>query len=462
MALSLHNTLTREREEFEPLRSGKATMYVCGPTVYGFAHIGNARPAVVFDVLARLLRLDYELRYARNITDVDDKINAAARQEGVEIGVIATRYAQAYNEDMQALGILPPDIEPRATQHIPQMLDMIRRLVETRHAYEAEGHVLFSVESFADYGRLSRRDRQELIAGARVDVAPYKRDPGDFVLWKPSPPDLVGWDSPWGRGRPGWHIECSSMVETHFGETVDIHGGGQDLVFPHHENELAQSTCAHRGKPYARYWVHNGFLNVDSEKMSKSLGNVLLLRDVTRDYDGETVRLGLMSAHYRQPLDWTERLLEESQHKLDRLYGALRDAGIAGAAAAAPPPGTVVAALEEDLNTPLALTELMSLARDVNRCDDRVVRKRLAESLRAGGALLGLLGRDPASWFSSPRDEEPGGLSTEAIDALVERRVSLRADRRFAEADAIRDELASQGVLIEDGADGTRWRRARS
>ena len=329
MALHLFNTLSRQREPFVPADPSRVTMYVCGPTVYSFAHIGNARPNVVFDVLARLLRRAHPLVYARNITDVDDKINAAARAEGISIGDLTRRFAAAFHRDMQALGVAPPDIEPRVTDHIPAIVRFIETLLNNGCAYAVEGHVLFSVERFAAYGRLSGRDPEEMIAGARVEVAPYKSHPADFVLWKPSDDGTVGWESPWGRGRPGWHVECSTMVEAHLGRTIDIHGGGQDLVFPHHENEVAQSTCAHEGELYSRYWVHNGLVHVDSEKMSKSLGNVLLVRDLLSQAPGEAVRLALLSAHYRQPLDWTDQLLAESRQKLDRMYGALREAGIA-------------------------------------------------------------------------------------------------------------------------------------
>ncbi|MDH3418247.1 MAG: cysteine--tRNA ligase [Gammaproteobacteria bacterium] len=466
MALYLHNTLTRSRERFEPAESGKVTMYVCGPTVYNFAHIGNARPPVVFDVLARLLRRSYDLTYARNVTDVDDKINAAAAKEGVAIGVLTARYLAAYQEDMATLGVLPPDVEPKVTDNLGPIIAMIEKLVASGHAYEADGHVLFAVGSFADYGRLSGRDRDELIAGARVEVAPYKRDPADFVLWKPSPEDIVGWDSPWGRGRPGWHIECSAMAETHLGDTIDIHGGGQDLVFPHHENEVAQSTCAHAGRAYARYWIHNGLIHVDSEKMSKSIGNVLLVRDLLAEAPGEVVRLGLLTAHYRQPLDWTGDVLTEAEQKLDRMYGALREAGIEGPAAddGIEPPASVVEALEDDLNSPRALAELFSLARDANRADDPEERLAKARQLRAGAGLLGLLRDDPEAWFmrsSASADGPGGGLSDAEIDALMAEREALRQGRKFAEADAIRDKLASQNIVIEDSAGGPRWRRSR-
>jgi len=462
MALYLHNTLSRARERFEPAEPGRVTMYVCGPTVYNFAHIGNARPPVVFDVLARLLRRSYDLTYVRNVTDVDDKINAAAKAEGIAIGALTTRYLAAYHDDMQALGVLPPDVEPKVTEHIPPILKMIATLIEGGHAYEAEGHVLFDVGSFPGYGRLSGRDPDELIAGARVEVAPYKRDPADFVLWKPSPADIVGWDSPWGRGRPGWHIECSAMAETHLGRTLDIHGGGQDLVFPHHENEVAQSTCAHAGEPYCRYWVHNGLIHVDSEKMSKSIGNVLLVRDLLEDAPGEAIRLGLLTAHYRQPLDWTSDVLPEARQKLDRMYGALRSAGIVGPCADggdAELPADVVDALEDDLNVPRALAELFTLTREVNTTADPAERLSKAKRLRAGAFLLGLLQDDPEAWFM--RGSSAEGLSESDIDALVAQRQTLREQRKFAEADEIRDRLAREHIVIEDAAAGARWRRTR-
>ncbi|MEM9404157.1 MAG: cysteine--tRNA ligase, partial [Pseudomonadota bacterium] len=324
MTLHLHDTLQGKKVPFEPLVPGKVTMYLCGPTVYNYAHIGNARPAVVFDLLARLLRRNYELTFARNITDVDDKINAAAAEAGVKIGDITERFIEAYNADMGAIGVQPPDIEPRATQHIHEMIVMIDKLIAKGHAYEADGHVLFDVDSYDAYGRLSRRDLREMLSGARVEVAPYKRSPKDFVLWKPSAPELPGWDSPWGRGRPGWHIECSAMSARHLGETIDIHAGGQDLVFPHHENEIAQSTCAHGGAPFARYWLHNGFLSIDSTKMSKSLGNVLLVHNLIEEMPGEVIRLALLNAHYRQPLDWSDESVTAARRMLDRFYGALR------------------------------------------------------------------------------------------------------------------------------------------
>ncbi len=456
MTLSLYNTLTRQKEPFAPLQPGRVTMYVCGPTVYSFPHIGNARPAVVFDVLARLLRTRYQLTYARNITDIDDKINRAAAEEGVPIGEIAARYAKAYHADMRALGVLPPDIEPRATEHLASIIRMISGLIDSGHAYTAEGHVLFRVASYADYGALSRRDQRELLAGARVEVAPYKEGAGDFVLWKPSTPDLPGWDSPWGRGRPGWHIECSAMVAEHLGPTIDIHGGGNDLIFPHHENEIAQSSCSNGGALFARYWLHNGFVNVDHTKMSKSLGNVLLVRNLLEQAPGEAIRLALLAAHYRQPLDWTSEVLPEAQRKLDRLYGALRD--VEGwQALEAGPDAAFIAALDDDLNTPQALAVLFNLARDANRSTDPAERAALAARLRASAVLLGLLGADPDAWFMT---EVSDGLTAEQIETMLAARRAARTDRDFRLADQIRDELVEAGILIEDSAEGTRWRRS--
>jgi cysteinyl-tRNA synthetase len=456
MSLTLYNTRTRQKEPFVPLREGAVSMYVCGPTVYSFPHIGNARPAVVFDVLARLLRTRYRVTYARNITDIDDKINRAAAEQGVPIGDITRRFEAVYLEDMSALGVAPPDLSPHATEHVPGIIAMIGRLITSGHAYAAEGHVLFRVKSFADYGALSGRDRRELLAGARVEVAPYKEDAGDFVLWKPSTPDLPGWDSPWGRGRPGWHIECSAMIAEHLGPTIDIHGGGNDLIFPHHENEVAQSTCAHGGQLFVRYWLHNGFVNVDHTKMSKSLGNVLLVRDLLKEAPGEAIRLALLSAHYRQPLDWTGDVLPEARRKLDRLYGALREVpGEPGT-----PDPEFIAALDDDLNTPKALAVLFDLARNLNRSTAGPERAALAARLRAGGQLLGLLREDPEAWLRGA--EEQGGLGAEAVEELLARRLAARRDRDFATADRIRDELVANGIVILDGPDGTRWRRAGS
>lgn len=461
--MHLHNTATGRKEVFEPLDPERVTMYVCGPTVYSYAHIGNARPAVVFDVLARLLRRRYpRLVYVRNITDIDDKINAAAVKEGVGIDVIASRYAAAYHEDLDALGVAPPDFEPYVTAHIPQIIDMIQRLIDNGHAYAAEGHVLFNVPSYPDYGQLSKRDPREMLAGARVEVAPYKKDASDFVLWKPSSDAQPGWESPaaWGggRGRPGWHIECSAMAETLLGQTLDIHGGGHDLIFPHHENERAQSVCAHGGAPFARYWLHNGFLTMDSAKMSKSVGNVVLLREILKAAPGEAVRLALLTGHYRQPLDWNDEALSDARRKLDRLYGALRDAGDP-AAADASAPQAVIDALEDDLNTPAALAELFELARALNKAETPDDKARLAAQLRDAGSLLGLLQQTPSAWFASGSDDD---VDATEIDALIESRAAAKNARNYAEADRIRDELKARGILIEDSAQGTRWRRVAS
>jgi len=465
MSLYLYNTLSRRKEAFTPRNSTadadaarpRVTMYVCGPTVYSAPHIGNARPAVVFDVLARVLRTRYALTYARNITDVDDKINAAAQEAGVDIAEITSEFVAAYHGDMQALGVASPDIEPRATEHIDKIIAMIEQLIATGHAYAADGHALFRVSAYPDYGRLSRREQRELLAGARVEVAPYKEAPGDFVLWKPSTPELPGWDSPWGRGRPGWHIECSVMAAEHLGETIDIHGGGNDLIFPHHENEIAQSTCAHDGKLFARYWLHNGFVNVRHTKMSKSLGNIVLVRELLEDAPGEAIRLALLNAHYRQPLDWSDQLLVDSKRKLDRLYGTLREIdGWQSLWQSTEPDPAFVAALEDDLNTPRALAALFDLCRDANRSESAEEKTRLAAQIRAGGEWLGLLAADPEAWFTTG---DESGLDAAAIDSLIAAREQARLDKNFAEADRIRDELAAQGISIEDGTDGTRWRR---
>jgi cysteinyl-tRNA synthetase len=458
MTIQLYDTRKGRKVPFEPLHDDEVTMYLCGPTVYNYAHIGNARPAVVFDLLARVLRRRYTLRFARNITDIDDKINKMSIETGKPINEITAQYIAAYNEDMGALGVLPPDIEPFATEHVAEMIAMIQALIDSGHAYEAEGHVLFDVSSYADYGSLSKRDLREMIAGSRVEVAPYKKVAQDFVLWKPSTPDLPGWDSPWGVGRPGWHIECSAMAEKHLGRTIDIHGGGQDLVFPHHENELAQSRCAHGGEDFARYWVHNGFLSIDHEKMSKSLGNVVLVHDLVKSVPGEVVRLALLSAHYRQPLDWSKETLDFARRMLDRLYGAVRGIEVsAEARAAAAPPQAFVDALEDDLNTPKAMAEFFGLARSLNKATDPAERQRLASQMFAAGDLLGVLQSDPDDWFAGHGE---GELSAEDIEALLEKRQAARAARDFAAADAIRDELSSAGIQIEDGPEGTTWRRS--
>ncbi|HEX5078083.1 MAG TPA: cysteine--tRNA ligase [Geminicoccaceae bacterium] len=454
--MKLYNALTGRKEPFAPADPARPTMYVCGPTVYSYPHIGNARSAVVFDLLYRLLQFRYgDVAYARNVTDIEDKIIEAARVEGVSTGAIVDRYTPAYHADMAALNVLPPTIEPFATAHVPQMLAMIAALLAKGHAYQAEGHVLFHVPSFPAYGRLSRRSREEMIDGARVEVAPYKRDPADFVLWKPSSPEQPGWDSAYGRGRPGWHIECSAMIAAHLGTTIDIHGGGQDLRFPHHENEIAQSSCAHGGAPLARVWVHNGFLNVEREKMAKSVGNVLLVRDLLREAPGEAIRFALLGTHYRRPLDWTAASLPQAKQALDRLYRTLEQLPGTDMAAEAPP--AVVAALEDDLNTPKAFAELFALAHRANASSDEGERRTLKAGLLAAGALLGLLGQDPAAWF---RDAGATSLAPAEIERLIDARSAARKAKDFGEADRIRDRLAAAGVLLEDGPERTRWRLA--
>ena len=458
MTLHLTNTLTRMKEPFVPANPDFVTMYVCGPTVYNYAHIGNARPAVVFDVLYRLLKRRFErVVYARNFTDVDDKINAAAKETGQPISAVTERFIDAYHADMAALGVLTPDLEPRVTDHIPDIIDMVERLITRGNAYAVEGHVLFHVPSFSAYGALSGRERDDMIAGARVEVAPYKRDPADFVLWKPSTPDLPGWESPWGRGRPGWHIECSAMIEHGLGRTIDIHGGGQDLIFPHHENEIAQGTCAHDGELYCRYWVHNGFVTVEGRKMSKSLGNVLLVRDLLDDAPGEAIRFALLGAHYRQPLDWSADGLAQAKRGLDRLYGTLRDLGDAPDVAS--PVGLLdafEAALEDDLNFPAAVAELFQIAKAARRATSVGDRAAYKAALRDAGGLLGLLQHDPAAWFEQPSGEDADAAR---IQRLVEARQAARSARDYTAADRIRDELVALGVTVEDRADGPIWRR---
>ena len=454
--IRLYDTMTREKRAFVPLNPQRITMYVCGPTVYGRAHIGNARPAVVFDTLARLIRHEFggkSLIYARNVTDVDDKIIASAEAEGVDPSVITERYERFYLEDMGALGVAPPDIAPHATQEIPQMIAMIERLVGLGHAYEAEGHVLFSVVSDPDYGSLSKRDRDAMIAGARVEVAPYKRDPADFVLWKPSGEGVIGWDSTWGRGRPGWHLECSAMIERHLGETIDVHGGGLDLIFPHHENEIAQSRSAHAGAPLARFWVHNGFVDMGSEKMSKSLGNIVTPAELLEQgHRGETLRLALLSAHYRQPLAWTDELIAQSKAVLDRWYRLLGDVEPFGEIA------PFWEALSDDLNTPRAIAvinEWLKASEDEFSEEYKFFqgdREQMLQSIAAAAKALGVLTMSKGEWFQ-------GDADARAIEARIAERAEAKKNRDFAAADRIRDELKAEGIVLEDGPNGTTWRR---
>ena len=466
MDITLHNTSSGKRERFEPLVPGEVSIYLCGPTVYDFAHIGNAVPAVAFDVLVRLLRLEYpKVTFVRNITDVDDKINAAGIATGRLIGELAERYAKDYQDDIAALGVIPPDVEPRATGHIAEIIDMIETLIDGGHAYEAEGHVLFHVPSDPDYGSLAKRSLEDMLDGARVEVAPYKKDPKDFVLWKPSTPELPGWESPWGRGRPGWHIECSAMIRKHLGPVIDIHGGGSDLTFPHHENELAQSRCVNRGTPSVRYWLHNGMLTMGAGKMSKSIGNIVTIRELLGEHDGEVLRYALLSGHYRQQLMWDESLAQ-ARSSLDTLYQALRDSDdgsneTAASYADAPIdafPSDVLEALCNDLNTPQALAAMHALAADVHRADDPESVRRSRAKLLAGGWLLGILTKPAQEYFQGVA-EAPNAIEPRAVEALIEERNAARDARDFARADAIRDELAAAGIQLEDGRDGTRWRR---
>ncbi|WP_419252893.1 cysteine--tRNA ligase [Caulobacter sp. ErkDOM-YI] len=460
MTLKLHDTLTREKRAFVPADPDRVTMYVCGPTVYNYSHIGNFRPVVVFDVLYRMLRHIYgadAVVYARNVTDVDDKINKKAFEEGVPIKTITDRYLAAYHADADGLLALRPDLEPRATEHIGEIVAMIGKLVETGKAYAAEGHVLFDTQAFPDYGQLSGRNMDDMIAGARVEVAPYKRHPADFVLWKPSKENEPVWESPFGAGRPGWHIECSAMIDKALGQTIDIHGGGIDLAFPHHENELAQSRCAHDLPVLANYWMHNGFLDMSGEKMSKSLGNVILPNELLKTTPGEVIRWALLSAHYRQPLDWTPELLEQSRKALDRLYGALRRAKDVPMDQAMAAPEEVVAALEDDLNTPQAIACFFEVSSAIERAvtaGDTVAIAANKARLIEAGALLGFLQADPDSWFEGDASDD---LKAQVED-LLKRRVEARAAKDWTAADAIRAELDALGVVVMDGPAGATWR----
>lgn len=461
--IQLYNTLTRCKSRLETAQPDHITMYVCGPTVYNYAHIGNARPAVVFDVLARLLRRHFQkVLYARNFTDIDDKINAAAAEAGLPIQAITSRYIDAYHADMQALGVLPPDHEPLVTDHIPDILDLIQRLLTRGHAYVAQGHVLFHVPSYPQYGHLSRRQTEDMQAGARIEIAPYKRDPLDFVLWKPSASDQPGWDSPWGRGRPGWHIECSAMTGRYFGDTIDIHGGGQDLIFPHHENEIAQGTCAHDGRLYCRTWVHNSFVTVDGQKMSKSLGNILLVRDLLNEAPGEAIRLALLSTHYRHPLDWREQRLATARRMLSRFYTSLAKVASIEAATESEADEMLLHALCNDLNTPLAITRLHELVNMLDTADNGT--KAMAKGqLLASAGLLGLLQQEPLQALHALQFEQQSAVLPAAyIESLLAERNQARKARDFGRADAIRTELESAGIAIADTPQGTTWRQIKA
>jgi cysteinyl-tRNA synthetase len=457
MTLKLYNTMSAAKEEFEPLVPNTVTMYVCGPTVYNLAHIGNARPVVVFDTLFRLLQTHFDkVIYARNITDVDDKIIAAAKEGQRSIESVTEEFTAKYREDMAQLNALPPTIEPHATHNIDAMIELTAALVEKGHAYAADGHVLFSVESMPDYGRLSKRSLDDMLAGARVEVADYKRHPGDFVLWKPAEEGDPGWDSPWGRGRPGWHLECSAMIHAHLGETIDIHGGGRDLIFPHHENEIAQSRCAHGGD-YVRYWMHNAYLDIDGEKMSKSLGNFRTVRDLLQSYRGEVLRFALLSAHYRSPLNFSAELLEQAEATLESLYSTLRavqeiELDVDVPLADEP----FYQALNDDLNTPVAIAEIHALAKQLHKAaeDDK---PSLKARILAAGNLLGILGQDPEEWLQGAASAED--ISAEEIEDLIAERQQAKLDKNYARADEIRQSLLDQGVVLEDSREGTRWKR---
>ncbi|MEZ5897429.1 MAG: cysteine--tRNA ligase [Parvularculaceae bacterium] len=460
MTLTLYDSLAREKREFIPADPGRVTMYVCGPTVYNHAHIGNFRAAVVFDLVFRVLRARYgadAVIYARNYTDIDDKIIRAAREAGATIAEITEKYTRIYEQELSSFGCLAPTLTPRATAHIGEMIALVETLVAQGFAYAAEGHVLFAVEKFADYGRLSGVNRDEMLAGARVEIAPYKESSADFVLWKPSSGDEPGWESPWGRGRPGWHLECSAMIEKTLGQTIDIHGGGQDLRFPHHENEIAQSACAHHGAPLARYWLHNGFLRMGAEKMSKSLGNVALPRDLLKTHHGEALRWALLTAHYRQPLEWTDELIAQSKKQLDRFYRLLGDSP-GHEAISAEPPQSIVLALEDDINTPEAFAGLHEL-RDIAAQLDGKARARAAAKLKAAGALMGFFAVSPAQWFTFAPGGDSDIPSPDEIEALIAERAAARKAKDFATSDRIRDDLAAKGIVLEDGPTGAIWRR---
>jgi len=464
--IRLHNTLSRTKEPLRTERPDRVTLYVCGPTVYNYAHIGNARPAVVFDVLSRLLRHDYrEVIYARNFTDVDDKINAAAVAGSLPISTVTNRYIDAYHEDMRALGVLTPDLEPRVTEHIPAIIELIQQLIARGHAYVEQGHVLFHVPSYPEYGRLSGRRTEDMLAGARVEVAPYKRDPLDFVLWKTSTPDLPGWDSPWGRGRPGWHVECSAMIGQHLGHTVDIHGGGQDLIFPHHENEIAQGTCAN-DVLYCRTWVHNSFVTVDGRKMSKSLGNVLLVRDLLDQAPGEAIRLALLSTHYRRPLDWNAQRLLAARQTLTRYYESLsKVAQVAVLPQVAPDPAALET-LRNDLNVPGALVRLRVLLTQLDEADTDARRAHAKSVLLASAAMMGLLQQAPQAALAAlrPAASTPATQPSDdtRIKILLAEREQARRHRDFAKADALREELEAAGFIVEDTPAGPVLRPAAS
>lgn len=454
--LKLHNTLTHQKELFKPQESGKVSLYVCGPTVYHRIHIGNARPIVVFDVLYRILKHSYQTAYIRNITDVDDKINKRAAEKKIPIQKLTDETIKQFHSDIKALNTLSPTQEPRATDHIPEMIEMIGQLLNKEHAYIAENHVLFSVESLKSYGALSKRNRDDMIAGARVEVAPYKRDPADFVLWKPSDETLPGWESPWGRGRPGWHIECSAMSCKYLGASFDIHGGGQDLIFPHHENEIAQSVAANGPDTFAHYWMHNGMLTVDGEKMSKSLGNFVTLHDALQQHHGETIRFLLLSTHYRQSLNWSDSALEQARNSLDRLYNSLRGATGVMPGKLAP---KMLEALADDLNTPLAFSCLFELTQSIHTTQSSKDKHQLQETLLGSAQFLGLLEQTVEDWMTWTPPTAHDQPTEEQIAQWIAARNQARSQKDFSEADRIRDLLHQHNIELEDTSKGTLWRR---
>jgi cysteinyl-tRNA synthetase len=455
MSLKLYNTLSGQKDLFKPIDPKAITMYLCGPTVYNYAHIGNARPAVVFDVLYRLLKHHYpKVTYARNITDIDDKINNSALELGVNIKKYAKKYADIYNNDIQHLGVLPPDIEPYATEHIPEIIAMIGELIAKGHAYAAQGHVLFDVESYDKYGNLSHRKIEDMIAGARVEVAPYKQHPADFVLWKPSDDKLPGWNSPWGRGRPGWHIECSAMCKSHLGDIIDIHCGGRDLMFPHHENETAQSCCANDTEKFANYWLHNGMINMGNQKMSKSLGNILLIKDVAEQYKGEVIRWLLLSAQYRQSVSWSDESIHKAQKTMDRIYATLRDnQSVEADINKDNIPAEIINALDDDLNTPKVFAEVNKIAKLLAKSETSEDKQLYKSQLLSLGQLLGFFQEDFESWFKS----DDANLDVEKIEDLIRQRNQARDNKEWALSDAMRDQLTEMGIILEDSAQGTRW-----
>ena len=458
MVLKIHNTLSGTKEIFEPVDNNHVRIYACGPTVYNYAHIGNARMAVVNDLLVNVLRTQFEkVTYVSNITDIDDKIIDAAHELNEPIKNLTTKYTKIYNDDMGYLNVKLPDIQPHATDHISEMIDLIKKLIENNYAYEKDGHVLFHVPSFSKYGVLSKRNRDEQIAGSRVEVAPFKKDPADFILWKPSPDPLPGWESPWGFGRPGWHLECSAMSEKTLGLPFDIHSGGMDLVFPHHENEIAQ-TCSlddnHEPASFAKFWFHNGFVNVEGEKMSKSIGNIKLVHDLKKQYKGEVLRLTLLSAHYRQPLNWTKEIIDQNSKMLDRFYRSLKelqDVEISSDLVSE----DIMESLLDDLNTPKVLAKLNTLSNTLSSADTDE-KRNIKNNLIATGKILGVMQEDPNIWLGYNQTANP---EKEGIERLINQRNEARRNKDFKLADQIRDKLKSKGIEIEDTKNGTIWRK---